>query len=43
MTAGDIYTVAGTGTCGTSGGSGPATSAKIDEPNAVAVDARETW
>ena len=38
MTAGDIYTVAGTGTQGFSGDSGAATSAKINEPDALGVD-----
>jgi hypothetical protein len=38
MTAGDIYTVAGTGTAGFSGDGGPATRAKFDEPGSVAVD-----
>jgi hypothetical protein len=32
MTAGDIYTVAGTGTDGFSGDGGPATSADLDFP-----------
>ena len=38
MTAGHIYTVAGNGTSGYSGDSGPATSAEIDFPYTVAVD-----
>ena len=38
MTAGDVYTVAGTGTAGYSGDSGPATSARIDLPTGVALD-----
>jgi hypothetical protein len=38
MTAGDIYTVAGTGTAGFSGDGGPATSAKLDA-RGVTVDA----
>jgi hypothetical protein len=32
MTAGDVYTVAGTGTSGFSGNRGPATSAELDNP-----------
>ncbi|HEV2370557.1 MAG TPA: hypothetical protein VGS19_00180 [Streptosporangiaceae bacterium] len=39
MTAGDIYTVAGTGTAGFSGDGGPATKAELDTPFATAVDA----
>jgi hypothetical protein len=39
MTAGDIYTVAGTGGIGYSGDGGPATAAKLDAPASVAVDA----
>ncbi len=39
MTAGDIYTVAGTGTAGFSGDGHLATSAKLDTPAAVAFDA----
>jgi len=39
MTAGDIYTVAGDGQLGESGDGGPALSAHIGEPSAVAVDA----
>jgi sugar lactone lactonase YvrE len=39
MTAGDIYTVAGTGTPGFSGDGGPATSAELAGPESVAVDA----
>jgi trimeric autotransporter adhesin len=38
MTVGFIYRVAGTGTGGFSGDGGPATSAKFDNPAAVAVD-----
>ena len=38
MTAGDIYTVAGTGKRGLSSGGGPATSAKLRDPVGVAVD-----
>jgi hypothetical protein len=37
MTAGDIYTVAGTGTAGYSGDGGPSGLAELDGPNAVAV------
>ena len=39
MTAGDIYTVAGDGTLGFSGDGGPATSAELNGPAGVAVDA----
>jgi trimeric autotransporter adhesin len=39
MTAGDIYTVAGDGITGFSGNGGPATSAELNEPQGVAVDA----
>ena len=39
MTAGDIYTVAGTGTQGFSGDGGPATSAELAKPQDVTVDA----
>jgi hypothetical protein len=39
MTNGDIYTVAGTGAAGYSGDGGPATSAELDYPHGVAVDA----
>ena len=38
MTAGDIYTIAGTGTAGYSGDAGPATSAQLWTPNGVAAD-----
>jgi trimeric autotransporter adhesin len=38
MTAGDIYTVAGDGTSGYAGDGGPATSAELSLPEAVAVD-----
>jgi NHL repeat len=38
MTAGDIYTVAGTGTAGFAGDGGPATSAKLSDPSGVAAD-----
>jgi NHL repeat len=38
MTAGDIYTVAGDGTGGFSGDGGPATTAQLSAPDAVAVD-----
>ena len=39
MTAGDIYTIAGTGTRGTTGDGGPATSAEVGEPAGVTLDA----
>ncbi len=39
MTAGDIYTVAGTGTFGFSGDGGPATGAELAQPFGVTVDA----
>ena len=37
MTAGDIYTVAGNGTAGFGGDGGPATSARLDVPQGVAI------
>ncbi len=39
MTAGDIYTVAGTGFPGFSGDGGPAAAAKLDQPKDVSFDA----
>ena len=39
MTAGDIYTVAGGGGCGSGGDGGPATGAGLEAPTGVAVDA----
>jgi hypothetical protein len=38
MTAGDIYTVAGTGHPGYSGDGGPATAAQLNDPRSVAAD-----
>jgi hypothetical protein len=38
MQAGHLYTVAGTGACGSSDRAGPAISAELDDPVAVAVD-----
>jgi hypothetical protein len=38
MTAGDIYTIAGRGDFGFTGDGGPATSARLDGPEAVVVD-----
>ncbi len=40
MTGGDMYTIAGNGTAGLSGNAGPATSAELDSPQAVAFDGR---
>ncbi len=40
MTAGDIYTVAGTGRAGFAGDGGPATRAELDRPAGVAIDGR---
>ena len=39
MTDGDIYTIAGDGTGGFAGDGGPATSAELADPAAIAVDA----
>jgi trimeric autotransporter adhesin len=39
MTAGDIYTIAGTGTAAFAGDGGPASSAEFSAPDAVAIDA----
>lgn len=39
MTAGHIYTIAGTGALGSAGDGGPATQATLDRPVATAVDA----
>jgi sugar lactone lactonase YvrE len=39
MTAGDIYSIAGTGHFGFSGDGGPATAAAVDVPTGLAVDA----
>jgi hypothetical protein len=39
MTAGDIYTIAGTGKRGTTGDGGPATRAEVGEPAGVTLDA----
>jgi hypothetical protein len=39
MTAGDIYTIAGTGRRGTTGDGGPATRAEVGEPAGVTLDA----
>jgi trimeric autotransporter adhesin len=38
MTSGDIYTIAGNGTAGSSGDTGAATSAELNGPNGVATD-----
>ena len=38
MTAGDIYTIAGTGTAGYTGDGGPAASAQVSVPGGVAAD-----
>jgi sugar lactone lactonase YvrE len=38
VVAGHIYTVAGSGICGSDGGSGPALAAQLWDPGAVAVD-----
>jgi DNA-binding beta-propeller fold protein YncE len=38
MTAGDIYTVAGSGLFGFAGDGGAATGAQLSQPGAVAVD-----
>jgi hypothetical protein len=38
MTAGDIYTIAGTGVRGTTGDGGPATRAEVGEPAGVTLD-----
>jgi secreted PhoX family phosphatase len=38
MTAGNIYTIAGTGTAGFGGDGGPATRAKLNDPEGVQVD-----
>jgi hypothetical protein len=39
MTAGDLYSIAGDGTAGYSGNAGPATTAELDEPALMTVDA----
>jgi hypothetical protein len=38
MTSGDVYTIAGTGSCGFSGDGGPATKARVCSPVAVSTD-----
>ena len=38
MTAGDIYTIAGTGVAGYSGNAGPATAAQLHYPTGITVD-----
>src|SRR5437016_903240 len=38
MTAGDIYTVAGTGTGGFAGDNGPAKAAELNQPGGVVID-----
>jgi hypothetical protein len=38
MTAGDVYTIAGTGASGFSGDGGPAVKAKLDDPAAAGAD-----
>jgi sugar lactone lactonase YvrE len=38
VTAGNLYTIAGNGTAGFSGDTGPAASAELQEPGGVAVD-----
>jgi NHL repeat len=38
MTAGDLYTIAGTGTLGFSGDGGPATAADLGDPAGIALD-----
>jgi len=40
MTAGDIYTIAGSGTSGFTGNGGPATAAELASPGAVAPDGK---
>ena len=38
MTSGDVYTIAGTGSCGFSGDGGPATKARLCFPDSVSTD-----